>query len=88
MEPLILEDPLEKLISLSKTRKPQRVKIHNHQFIILPNLPEDVLTELEYFLEDYLDKDDSKLKEEVNQARAQIAQEDYLSHEDVWQETE
>ncbi len=87
MDTIKIDDPFEKIITLGSKRKPLRIKIHEQQFILLPDMPEDVLEKLENFLEDHLDEFDNNLKDEISEGREQIANGDFLTHEIIWQET-
>jgi len=87
MDTINIDDPFEKLISLGRKRKPLRIKIHEQQFILLPNMSEDILEKLEDFLEDHADELDKNLKAEISERRKQILNDDYISHDDIWQES-
>lgn len=87
MNTIKIDDPFEKIVSLGSQRKPLRIKIHEQQFILLPDMPDDILEKLEIFLEDHLDEFDNNLKNEVAEGREQIAKGDFLSHENIWPKT-
>ena len=87
MKTFTLQDSLRDLLKeMKKNKKPFRVRLDGEEFVILPALKEETLKQLEYFLEDYLDQHDDTLKEEIQEARNEIRQGKFLTHDEIWNE--
>ena len=77
---------LKEIADLAKKGKPQRIKVGDIEMIIIPRVSDEVLEQMEFFLEDYLDKKDETLGKEISQARKEIDQGKFATHEETWKD--
>jgi hypothetical protein len=72
METVALKNPFKEILAFSKRKGPRRVTIDGKSFIILPDVGDDLIEELEHYLNDRLDRSDLKLRREIARRRASV----------------
>jgi hypothetical protein len=75
---------LKEIADLAKKGGPQRIKVGDIEMIIIPGVSDEVLEQMEFFLEDFLDKKDESLRKEISRARKEINQGKFATHEQTW----